>query len=67
MKRVLRALFLTAALAGAAASSSQAVAPIACSDCTCRAKCETLCTRPDGLISVCGVSGRCPSSPVCQG
>ena len=67
MKRVLRALFLTAALAGAAATSSQAVAPILCSDCTCRAKCETLCTRPDGLISVCGVSGRCPSSPVCQG
>ena len=67
MKRVLRALFLTAALAGAAAASSQAFAPMPCSDCTCRTKCGTLCTRPDGLISACGVSGRCPTSPVCQG
>lgn len=67
MKRVLRVLIATAALAGAAATSSQAFKPIPCSDCTCRTKCGTLCTRPDGLLSACGISGRCPTSAVCQG
>lgn len=66
MKNVFRVLFLAAALGGAVASS-QAYEPISCSECTCRTKCGTLCTRPDGLLSACGVSGRCPSSPVCQG
>ncbi|HSF39600.1 MAG TPA: hypothetical protein VLT87_07400 [Thermoanaerobaculia bacterium] len=67
MKTTIRALFLIAALS-LTANAAEAYKPIACSECSCRVQCGTLCTKSDGTFSVCGLGGSwCEGMPVCYG
>lgn len=67
MKTTFRALFLIAALS-LTANAAEAYKPIACSQCSCRVQCGTLCTKSDGTFSACGLGGLwCQGMPVCYG